>query len=293
VGAAPVLREAALALPRAGSIPREVHVGGHLDNPHPVYAAYLRHEECESFGQDAVARHVRPAYMGLVEQVDHHVGRVLDELARLGRDRDTLVVFASDHGDYGGDHWLGEKDLFHEASVRIPLFIRDPRPSAEARRGDATKELVEAIDLVPTFLEALGIEPPEQHHEGRSLMPLIEGAGSGHRDAVVSEIDYSFRKARRILGRRPSECRGWMVRDARWKYVHWQGFRPQLFDLEEDPGEFSDRGDDPRYGTERARLHGRLLEWFSSLRSRKTLSDAAVDRLTDRAREHGLYYGTW
>ena len=65
-----------------------------------------------------------------------------------------MIVFTSDHGDYLGDHWLGEKELFHEPSVKVPLIIYDPVAEADATRGTVCDELVEAIDLAPTFLEA-------------------------------------------------------------------------------------------------------------------------------------------
>ena len=83
----------------------------------------------------------------------------------------TMIVFTSDHGDYLGDHWMGEKDLFHEPSVKVPLIICDPSAEADGARGTVCDELVEAIDLVPTFLEALGADPAQQSHrlEGRSL----------------------------------------------------------------------------------------------------------------------------
>src|SRR5206468_3779742 len=81
---------------------------------HPVVAAYRRHDEALSFAREEVARHVRPAYMGLVAQLDHHLGRVLDDLDALGRTRDTLIVFTSDHGEFLGDRGLGEKELFYD-----------------------------------------------------------------------------------------------------------------------------------------------------------------------------------
>jgi arylsulfatase A-like enzyme len=62
----------------------------------------------------------------------------------------------SDHGDYLGDHWMGEKDLFHDPSVRVPLIIYDPRAEADATRGTVCDALVESLDLAPTFLEAMG-----------------------------------------------------------------------------------------------------------------------------------------
>jgi hypothetical protein len=66
-----------------------------------------------------------------------------------------------------------------------------------------------------------------------SLLPLLHGEDRPWRDAVFSEADYAYRQARWTLGRAPDECRGTMVRTERWKYVDWQGFGPQLFDLRE------------------------------------------------------------
>ena len=88
-----------------------------------------------------------------------------------------MIVFTSDHGDYLGDHWLGEKELFHEPSVKIPLIIYDPSNEADVTRGTTCDELVEAIDLAPTFLEAFGGDPADQSHrlEGRSLIPMLSG----------------------------------------------------------------------------------------------------------------------
>ena len=102
--------------------------------------------------RDDVRLTVIPTYMGLVKQIDDHVGRLLAFLAEAGRMDDTLIVFTSDHGDFLGDHWLGEKELFFESCVRLPLIIYDP--SADAVRGAVCDELTEAIDLIPTFLDA-------------------------------------------------------------------------------------------------------------------------------------------
>jgi arylsulfatase A-like enzyme len=110
---------------------------------------------------------------------------------------------------------------------------------------------------------------------------------------VVSELDYGYRAARRVLGRKPGECRAWMLRTARWKYVHWQGFRPQLFDLEADPAELVDLGRDPAYAGVRDQLHGRLADCHGSLKQRVTVSDEDVERGTDRHREAGIFFGEW
>ena len=85
-----------------------------------------------------------------------------------------MIVFTSDHGDYQGDHWLGEKELFHEQSVRVPMIIYDPSDYANKTRGTKEERFIEAIDLLPTFD---AVESPASKHrlEGNSLMPLLKG----------------------------------------------------------------------------------------------------------------------
>jgi len=265
------------------------------ENPHPVLQAYrLAHEDCLSHAREEVVRHVRPTYMGLVKQVDDHLQRVIDFLDRSGRAKDTLIIFTADHGDHLGDHGLGEKELFYEQAVRVPMIVVDPRRSADRTRGSASTALVEAIDVVPTLLDALGLPPAPHVVEGRSLVPLLEGRGaSGWRDAVFSELDYAFRAARHTLGRGPDECRAWMVRTERWKYVHWQGLRPQLFDMVHDPDELVDLGDDPAHATVRAEMRERLLDWQLLRKTRTTVDHATVERRTEDWKGKGLYIGVW
>ncbi len=85
---------------------------------------------------DAEMRQIRATYYGLMSEVDHHLGRVLDWLDRTGQAGDTLVVLTSDHGDQLGDHWLMEKLGYWDESYHVPMIVRDPRSSGgRARRG--------------------------------------------------------------------------------------------------------------------------------------------------------------
>jgi len=102
------------------------------DNPHPVYAEFMNTPIGRAFSRDEVRAAVIPAYMGLIKQIDDQMGRLFGFLQETGRMQDTMIVITSDHGDYLGDHWLGEKDLFHEPSVKVPLIIFDPRAQADA-----------------------------------------------------------------------------------------------------------------------------------------------------------------
>jgi len=263
-------------------------------DPHPVVAAFMDHEESLNFQKEEVRRHVIPTYMGLIAQIDEHIGRLLRYLEERGRMDDTLIVFTSDHGDYLGDHWLGDKELFHEESVRIPMIVYDPDAAADATRGRIDDRLVEAIDLLPSFVEALDGEAQPHRLEGRSLLPLLRGGEAGEwRDAVFAEADYAWRHARLALGIGPAEARAFMLRTEGWKYIHYEGFRPQLFDLADDPAELRDLGRSPDHADTRAELHERLFQWLRRRRTRTTIRDDEVARRTGTGRQRGYLIGVW
>jgi arylsulfatase A-like enzyme len=266
-------------------------------DPHPVYAAYMRHEESINFSRDEVRATVIPTYMGLIKQIDDHLGRLWNFLEDRGLFENTMIVVTSDHGDYLGDHWLGEKELFHEESVRIPLIVYDPDPAADVTRGAVRHDLVQAIDLAPTFVEAAGGDPPDHVLEGVSLLPATRRGGGGEdlalHDAVISECDYAFRAARQELGIAPAQARAFMIRTTRWKYIFYEAFRPQLFDLQTDPQEFTDLGNNPDFAGVRAELHEQLFAWCRNRRSRITISDAEIEKRTNTHKQRGILFGVW
>ena len=232
--------------------------------------------------------------MGLVAQLDHHIGRAVKSLDETGRLHDTLIVFTSDHGDFLGDRGLGEKELFYDEIIRVPFLLYDPSPEADATRGHVDSGFVEAVDVVPTILDALELPAPCHRIEGRSLLPVTRGnRSSDAREATFCELDYSFRRARHVLGRGVRECRAWMVRTERWKYVHWLGMRPQLFDLAADPLELRDLGDMPGHDRCKTEMRERLFDWLADLKRRTTVTDQEVDRRTDAHRAHGIHIGIW
>jgi arylsulfatase A-like enzyme len=260
------------------------------EDPHPVYAAYMSNRIASAFQRDEVREKVIPAYMGLIKQCDDQLGRLLDHLEATGRMADTMIVLTSDHGDYLGDHWMGEKDLFHEPSVKVPMIIYDPRSEADATRGTTCDALVEQIDLAATFVEAAGGEVPGHIIEGRSLMPFLRGETPGTwRDYVISEYDYSVTPMRETLGVSADDARLFMVYDGRYKLMHAEGgFRPMLFDTETDPDEFHDRGDDPAYGDVIARMYDHLAEWGRRNAQRVTRSDADIDAMRGASARKGI-----
>jgi arylsulfatase A-like enzyme len=213
-----------------------------LRDAHPAVAAYRQHEESRNFARDDVVRHVRPAYQGLIAQLDDHLGRLFDFMDGQGLSRDTLVVFCADHGDFLGDHWLGEKELFYDTVQRVPFIVADPRADADATRGTVDDRFVECVDVVPTVLETLGVPIPHHRIEGRSLLPLLRGETPAWRDFVYSELDYGFKGARLALGRTPQQARAFSIRTATHRYVNWLDLPEQLFDLQADPSEIPGPG---------------------------------------------------
>lgn len=262
------------------------------ENPHPVYASYMEERFSKAFARPGVRERVIPAYMGLIRQIDDHIGRLMAFLDAENLTETTMIVFTSDHGDYLGDHWLGEKELFHEVSVKVPLIVVDPSRDADSTRGSIDRSLVEAIDLAPTFLDAFGGKPKPHVLEGRSLLPFLHGETNARR-YVVSEYDYSMRRARLDHGVRVSDCRMTMVFDGRWKLVHVEDMRPMLYDLESDPEEFTDLGEDPAYEDERARLREAMFRWARAPRNRITASDQQVASAYGRELDANILIGYW
>jgi arylsulfatase A-like enzyme len=263
---------------------------------HPVYRAFMDLRVSSTFARDEVRAEVIPVYMGLIKQIDDQLGHLFGFMQARGLMDNTLIVFTSDHGDYLGDHWMGEKDLFHEPSVKVPLIVCDPSAAADAARGTVCDALVEAIDLAPTFLEALGADPAEQSHrlEGRSLMPYLRGeAPAKWCRFAFSEYDYSILPVAAKLGIEPRNARLFMVTDGRWKYVHAVGFRPMLYDLENDPSEFNDLGADPAYEAERQRLGAALAEWGLRLSQRTTRSEKQMAGARGKSQRKGILIGVW
>ena len=262
------------------------------EEPHPVYEAYMGNKIAAAFQDDATREGVIRAYMGLVKQCDDQLGRLLDHLEVTGRMGDTMIVLTSDHGDYLGDHWLGEKDLFHEPSVKVPLIVYDPRPEADGTRGTTCSALVEAIDLAPTFVEAAGGAIADHVLEGRSLLPWLHGEAPNWRGFVVSEFDYSPTPQCARLGLAPRDARLFMVFDGRWKLTHAEGgFRPMLFDLRTDPDEFHDLAKGEvlaEIQVEIDRLYGLLAEWGRRLAQRVTMSEADIEAMRGRALRRGI-----
>ncbi|MGH7896025.1 MAG: sulfatase family protein [Candidatus Binatia bacterium] len=165
------------------------------------------------------------AYYGMISQLDHNVGRILDALDARGVANDTLVVFTADHGDYMGDHQMMLKGPIHyEALIRVPLIVRGPGFAA----GKVVPDPVGTIDVFPTALGACGLAVPA-YAEG---VPLRDGG----REHVLTEDDI----LRGSMALRTLTTRRYRI--TRSEHDPDGG---ELYDLADDPGELVNRWADP------------------------------------------------
>jgi len=258
-------------------------------DPHPVFEAYMANKLGQAFQREDVRQKVIPAYMGLIKQCDDQLGVLLDYLEESGQMDNTVIVLTSDHGDYLGDHWMGEKELFHEPSVKVPMIIFDPSTKANATRNTNCDALVESIDLVATFVEMAGGNVPDHIIEGCSLLPLLHGETVDWRDYVISEYDYSVTPQALKLGLELRDCRLFMVFDGRFKLMHAEGgFRPMLFDLATDPEEFHDLAKGDAHQSDIERLYGHLADWGRRMSQRVTTSDDDIKAMRGTSARLGV-----
>lgn len=264
------------------------------ETDHPVFRGFQNAPVGRALSRDDVRDKVLRAYMGLIRQCDDQIGVLVDWLEETGRMDETMIVLTSDHGDFLGDHWMGEKTFFHDASVKVPLIVYDPSPAADATRGTVCDALVESIDLLPTFVEAAGGDPARLDHviEGHSLLPVLRGGAVPSREAVFCEYDYSATPLAGRLGLHPDDARMFMVFDGRFKLIHFEGgFRPMLFDLDADPGELEDLGASPAHEAARAALYDRLSAWARRPAARTTIANDALRDARGRSTRTGVLIG--
>ena len=157
--------------------------------------------------------------------------------------KNTLIVFTADHGDFLGDHWLGEKELFYDTVQRVPFIVMDPSGEADATRGQALNHMVESVDLVPTVLRALDAPRPAHRLEGANCRTCCMACLPASPGATACIRSWTTASARPACARQDAaQCRAWSLRTDRWRYVYWLDEPEQLYDLQADPEEFQDLG---------------------------------------------------
>lgn len=265
------------------------------ENAHPVLKAFMDTRIGQTFSRQDVREAVIPAYMGLIKQVDDQMGRLFKWLDDTGRADETMIVLTSDHGDFLGDHWMGEKTFFQDTSTKVPLIIYDPSPEADATRGMVCDALVESIDLAPTFVDIAGAEPEYHILEGESLLPILHGERKDTlRDYVICEYDYSASPVAHLMEAKVRDAVMFMVANKNWKLIHCEGgHRPILFDLKNDPDELIDLGDREDHAEIISQMYEKLFEWTRRQSQRTTRSEQQLRDMRTQSGGRGIVIGVY
>jgi arylsulfatase A-like enzyme len=219
-------------------MPSPAYKEGELDDKTPFQQADHNGRGVYSFAKTTPEQHreITAAYYAMIEQVDTAMKEMLQTLDETGQADNTIVIYMSDHAEMLGDHGMFLKGpYFYDCLTRVPLIIRWPHRFKAGLKIDA---LVEMTDLAPTLLEAAGIPIPAGN-QGRSLMPLLTGQTTTHRDSVYMEF---------LSGEVNSPLPPMLtsLRTDRWKLNLCDKTKyGELYDLQNDPNEFTNLWNDP------------------------------------------------
>ncbi|HUA46245.1 MAG TPA: choline-sulfatase [Solirubrobacteraceae bacterium] len=196
---------------------------------------------------DEQVRRARHGYYAAISYVDERIGSVLSALHATGLERDTVIVFTADHGEFLGERGLWYKMSFLEPAARVPLFVGGRGLVAGGRAASP----VSLVDLVPTLLEVADVPAGGVEMDGSSLIGQLGAPASTERGPVICEYHAEGVTA-------PAA----MIRSPRHKLIVCRTDPDQLFDLEADPLELSNLAGDPSHASVvdalRAELAARL-----------------------------------
>jgi iduronate 2-sulfatase len=204
------------------------------------------------------ARQLKHGYYACVSFLDANVGKLLDELDRLGLAENTIVVLWGDHGWKLGEHNAWCKHTNFENDAHAPLIIRAPGQEAP---GGKTRALVEFVDIYPTLCDLAGLEKPD-HLEGTSAAPLLDNPDQPWKPAAFSQYPRGT-------------VMGYSMRTERYRFTAWKNRKTEqvealeLYDHQTDPAENVNVAEDPQ----RAELVQHLLQqlnegWRAAHRNR-------------------------
>ncbi len=215
----------------------------HLAAQHPATLRMRRMFGMPDAVPEELTRRGRAGYYALITYLDDKIGRLLAALDATGQRENTIVVYTSDHGEMAGEHGMWRKSNFYEQSARVPLIVAGPGIAA----GRHFRGAVSLVDLVATVVDIAGA-PRVAPLDGDSLLPLLRGETATEKDEAFSEY----------LGHGVAHPMA-MLRRGRYKLNYYLDDPPELYDLDADPGEFTNRAADPAYREILHDLRARLL----------------------------------
>jgi len=165
---------------------------------------------------DADVRKMRRQYCAGIELIDDQIGELLKVLEARGFDKNTIIVFASDHGEMIGDHGMVSAMLPYEGALRVPLIVAGPG----IKKGKKANALISLVDIYPTLCALAKIPQETEDIDGLSFAKVLWGGDDKHRENIISTLN-EFR------------C----IRDDQFKLIQHKSSPPELYDLNIDPNE--------------------------------------------------------
>jgi arylsulfatase A-like enzyme len=220
-------------------------------------------------------------YLNMVENIDYNVGRIVERLKELDVDRETYVVFFSDHGDMLWSHGQRGKSSPWEEAIRIPLVVSRVGGSQNMKSG-RTDAVVNHVDIAPTTLGLCGIEPPTwmNGHDYSSL--CVRADSPEHRpaaqesDKAAPESAYLQQIPRKMHAHSVHRAwRGVVTRDG-WKYVCTPANDWLLFNTSADPFEEANLVYDRAFQSEKERCHALLRAWIETTGDEFAMPDISL-----------------
>ncbi len=184
-------------------------------------------------------KHLMRGYLASISYVDHQLGRLLDGLDASPMAKNTIVILWTDHGFHIGEKANWEKFALWDQTTRVPLFIHAPGTS---RDGTKTRQPATLTDVYPTLCELAGLPIPKQCG-GISLVPQLRNPSQPKKQLALTSFQFGKENE-------PSHA----VADSRYRLIHYGNEFEELYDLEADPNEFTNRIDDPVLKDIRKRL---------------------------------------
>jgi choline-sulfatase len=229
---------------------------------HPWIQLQQRSRNHEDFLTPEKKQVLLKAYYGCTTFLDHNIGKVLQALDDSGLRDDTIIIYTTDHGENLGARRLWGKSNMYEEACALPMIISGP----DIPEGRVSTTPVTLIDIAPTILDAIdqnGVAAKEGL-PGTSLIQISNKVSNPDR---IAFSEYFAAAADRAT---------FMIRKGNYKYIHYEGYEPELFDLEEDQEEMKNLACDPDYQSV-------LAEYQNDLR--KIVDPAGADERAYRAQE--------
>ena len=175
----------------------------------PTTAALTVRAKKEQLNLDKeLAKKIKRAYYATTSFMDAQIGRVLDKLKETGLDKNTIVIFTSDHGYHLGEQGHWQKQTLFENSTRVPLIIAGPG----IKGNKIINNLVELVDLYPTIMDLVKFKPP-QFISGKSIVPLLRNSEINIRESALSELQ---------VNRDKGFAQGYSIKTNRYRLNQWE-----------------------------------------------------------------------